>query len=113
MDRPEVSCKEYIQRPASAPCLRLDKVHHVLVYIRTLFTVDFNAYKVIIQVIGGLSIRECPGGHDVTPVACGVSHLDQQWLALSDGMAKGLPVPFLPPYRVSGMLPQVRGGGSV
>jgi len=108
MKRFKVRGEEDIQGPSAAACPGLDEVHQVLVDVRPLLTVYLDAHKVGIEIICRFRIRECLPGHHMAPVARGITYRDEQRFILSEGICQGLTAPFLPPYRVAGMLPQVR-----
>ena len=107
MHRLQVRGEEDVQRPSAAAGLCLYEVHHVLVDVRPLLTVNLDAYKIPVEVAGRLRVREGFGSHHMAPVTCGITHRHKQRFLLRSGISQGLAAPLLPPYRVTGMLSQV------
>ena len=73
----------------------------------SLFAVDLNVYEMLIHDACSGFIFETFALHHVTPVTCRITNAYKNRLVFSSCFLKGLFAPWVPLYRVMGMLQQI------
>ena len=105
-----VGCQGHGHRPAALPGQGDDGAHVDAVQVGPLFAIDLDVDEVAVHQVGRLRVLERLMGHDVAPVAGGITDGQQDGLVRLAGGAQGLFAPRIPVHRVFGMLPQVGAG---
>ena len=106
-----VGGEEHGHRPAATTRERLDRVHVDAIDIGPFLAIDLDVDEVAVHHFGDVRVLERLVRHDVTPVARGISHGQQDGQIASARLGKRFLTPLEPVNRVAGVLEQVGTGG--
>ena len=99
---------EYGEWPPSALGEQLDCRHVDIVYIRSFFTINFDAHKMFVEKLGNFGIHERFPLHHVTPIATGVTNREKDRFVFTFCMFKRLGTPGIPLDRIVGVHQKIR-----
>src|SRR5438067_5204091 len=105
-----VGSKEDGHGPATLLGKRLHRLHVNVIYIGAFFTIYFNGDKMLIHQASDVFVLEGFALHDMAPVAGRVANTEQDGFVLLLCLLQGFFAPWVPIYRVVGMLQEIRAG---
>jgi hypothetical protein len=109
IDGAEIGGQKYVERPAAAAALRMQKIHQKLINVRPLFPINLDADIMTVKIVGCIAVRESLGSHDVTPMTGCVAYGNKKRFSLGNCAGNYFRAPFLPPYGIGNMLEKIRG----